>query len=73
MFYRAARASCLARNDEEMPCDCGWGALWCVAVAQDGVSLVDSLPLPLVNRHDVRVLCSDTACYSGPAARAVRL
>ncbi|PNW88325.1 hypothetical protein CHLRE_01g024400v5 [Chlamydomonas reinhardtii] len=42
-----------------------------LAIAHDGVSLVDSLPLPLVNRHDVRVLCSDTACYSGPAARAV--
>ncbi|KAG2449122.1 hypothetical protein HYH02_005870 [Chlamydomonas schloesseri] len=42
-----------------------------LAITHDGVSLVDSLPLPLVNRHDVRVLCSDTACYSGPAARAL--
>ncbi|KAG2489318.1 hypothetical protein HYH03_012150 [Edaphochlamys debaryana] len=41
------------------------------AITHEGVSLVDSLPLPLVNRHDVRVLCSDTACYSGPSARAV--
>ncbi len=36
------------------------------------MSLVDALPLPLVNRHDVRVLCSDTACYGGPLARTVR-
>ncbi|GLC57223.1 hypothetical protein PLESTB_001201000 [Pleodorina starrii] len=42
-----------------------------LAITQDGASLVDRLPLPVVNRHDVRVLCSDSACYAGPAARTV--
>ncbi|KXZ49490.1 hypothetical protein GPECTOR_21g716 [Gonium pectorale] len=42
-----------------------------LAITNGGVSLVDSLPLPLVNRYDVRVLCSDSACYAGPAARTV--
>ncbi len=40
---------------------------------QNGASIVDRLPLPVVDRHDVRVLCSDTAAYASPAARAVRL
>lgn len=40
---------------------------------QDGTSMVDALPLPLVNRADVRVLYNDTACYAGPEARKVLL
>ncbi|GIL54165.1 hypothetical protein Vafri_9740 [Volvox africanus] len=42
-----------------------------LAITQDGANLVDRLPLPVINRHDVRVLCSDAACYAGPSARTV--
>ena len=41
------------------------------ALVQDGVSFIDALPLPAVNRREVRVMYNDTACYSGPEARKV--